>query len=53
MDRTKLTQAVNLAICLDRGYYLGTVARDKQEALEGLKMGMTGDDLREFNERVK
>ena len=53
MKRETLTQAVNLAICLDRGYYLGTVARDKQEALERLKSGMNGDDLREFNERVK
>lgn len=53
MTSETLTQAVNLAICLERGYYLGTVARDKQKDLESLKAIMSNEDLAEFYKRVK
>ena len=52
MRRETLTRAVNLAICLDRGYYLGTVARDKQTALDDLKRYMTADEINELNRRA-
>ena len=53
VTREKLTQAVSLAICLERGYYLGTVARDKQIALDELKAVMDSEQLVELGNRVK
>ena len=53
MTRTILNQAVRLAICINRGYYLGTVYRDKLQALDQIKKHMSPDELREFNERIK
>lgn len=51
MTRQKLTQAVNLSICLDRGFYLGAVAREKEHDLEDLKSYMSAQEYREYNER--
>ena len=53
LDRLKMIQAVNLSICLGRGYYLGTVERDKREALNVLKSYMSSEQLAEFNEGEK
>jgi len=53
MTRETMTQAVNLAICINRGYYLGTVADKKARELDELKIYMTTQDEHEFNERIK
>lgn len=53
IGREKLTEAVNLSIGLQRGYYLGTVERDKRAALEALTGAMSPDERWEFDERVR
>ena len=52
LTREKLTQAVNLAIAIERGWYTGTVLKDKQRDLEELKSGMGEGQPEEFRRRV-
>ena len=53
MTRQTLTEAVKLAVCIDRGYYTGTVLREKQGALESLTQSMSTEELNEYNGRIK
>ena len=53
IGRQKLSQAVSLKIGLDRGYYLGTVAREKAGALESLLDGASPEELLEYDNRIK
>ena len=52
ISRAGMTQAVNLAIALERGYYLGTVARDKAARLAAIKAHMDNQQLTEFEQRI-
>ena len=52
MTREKMIQAVSLGIAISRGWYTGTVLREKQNALEILKRYMSPDEMNEFNARV-
>jgi hypothetical protein len=53
LGREKLTEAVKLAMCIERGFYVGTVLRDKEKALDTLKSLMSPEELTEYNSRIQ
>lgn len=53
IGRQKLKQAVSLRIGLDRGYYLGTVAREKAQALTRILEEASPQEWMEYTERIK